>query len=418
MVSEMVKGGERAVMRCIALGKPPYSDSALGLTRTYLSPAWLASLEQLSVWMMDAGMRVRRDEAGNLIGRYEGVKENLPALMIGSHIDSVPMAGHFDGPLGIMLGIEAVALLSADNQRLPFAIEIIAFGDEEGSRFSDAMLTSRAVGGAALPDLQSIMGRDGVSLSDALRQNGLDASKFANAARQADQLIAYLEAHIEQGPQLEAQGLPLGIVSGIAAQLRMQIDVIGIAGHAGTTPMTLRHDAVTGAAEMILMIETYANAHSDNLVATVGRIEVTPGASNVIANRLSFTIDIRSLDLNMRDSAAQNINKNMQQIAERRELSLETKTLFDLKPSPSDPMLTQILRDAVEATGQQPYMLASGAGHDAIHMASLCPMTMLFIRCAGGISHNPAESVEISDVDAALKAILTFINLLKGKYCE
>jgi allantoate deiminase len=411
-----VASGARAVARCIALGVPPYSDSADGLFRAYLTPAWAATLDKVTEWMRDAGMGVRRDAAGNLIGRYEGQTAAAPALMIGSHIDSVPMAGHYDGPLGIMLGIEAVAVSHQMGRRLPFAIEVIAFGDEEGSRFPAAMITSRAVGGTTATDLESIRDKNGVSLSDALAVHGLNAAQLGDAARARGDVIAYLEAHIEQGPVLEAAGLPLGVVTGIAAQLRLQVEVTGMAGHAGTTPMGMRRDAVAGAAEMIGAIEAAALAHGNDLVATIGKIEAFPGAANVIAQRARFTIDLRSGSLTQRNTAAANIAAKLEAIAARRGLSVSLATLFDLSGCASDDALTELLCRAVAATGQTPMKLVSGAGHDAISIAPLCPTAMLFIRCAGGISHHPSESVDPADADAALLVISAFIDLLEADY--
>jgi allantoate deiminase len=244
---------------------PPFSDSGEGLTRTYLSPAYHAAQDQIGAWMAEAGMAVRRDAAMNLIGRYEGKAQDAPALVIGSHIDSVRNAGAYDGPLGIMLGIEAVAALSSSGVHMPFAVEIYAFGDEEGSRFPAAMLTSRAVAGTLDPAALDMADRDGVRLADLV-----DLAAYPSAARKPGEVMAYLEAHIEQGPVLEAEGLALGTVIGIAAQLRFEIEVGGTAGHAGTTAMGLRRDAVAGMAEMVLAAEAVAKAGPADLVATVG----------------------------------------------------------------------------------------------------------------------------------------------------
>ena len=405
----MVSGGARAVARCDALGVAPYSDMAHGLYRGYLTTAYAAAQEALAGWMAQAGMAVRRDAAANLIGRYEGTLPGAPALLIGSHLDSVRDGGRYDGPLGIMLGIEAVAALHQSGRRLPFPIEVIAFGDEEGSRFPAAMLTSRAVAGTLALDALNLADADGVSLAQA----GVNLSDYLSAARAT---LAYLEAHIEQGPVLEAEGLAVGTVTGIAAQLRYQAIVKGMAGHAGTSSMPLRRDALAGAAEMILVIEGIARADASDLVATVGRIEAMPGAPNVIAGEVRFTIDIRSSDAARRDRAAEAICDALAGIADRRDLDFAIQRVHDLPASPCDVALMDLMDAAIAAVGHPVRRLVSGAGHDAMVMAALCPTAMLFIRCRHGISHNPAEHVDPADVDVALQVMLGFIDRLGATF--
>jgi len=418
-------GGARAVARCDALGVMPYSDTPDGLFRGYLTPAYAAAQEAIAGWMIEAGMTVRLDSAANLIGRYEGGLDS-PALLIGSHIDSVRDAGRYDGPLGVMLGIEAVATLDVADRRPDFPIEVIAFGDEEGSRFPASMLTSRAVAGTLDPGALAVTDRDGVTLDDALldyrrsvagwqSKRGAEMAfggieGFGSARRAAP--LAYLEAHIEQGPVLESEGLALGVVTGIAAQLRYQIDVRGVAGHAGTTTMELRRDALTAAAEAVLAVERIARRGAGDLVATVGRLSAAPGAANVIPGQVDFSIDIRSGDQGVRNEAATAILAELDAIAARRCVSISAERVQDLAASPCDPRLTVWLADAVAAVGLPVRRLVSGAGHDAMVMAALCPTAMLFIRCAGGISHHPAEQVDPADADAALAAMLGFIDRL------
>lgn len=410
VAADLAGGGARAVARCEALAAPPFSDSAEGLTRTYLSPAYRAAQEQLAAWMAEAGMAVRRDAAANLIGRYEGQTAGAPALVIGSHVDSVRNAGVYDGPLGITLGIETVAALSSGGVRMPFAIEVYAFGDEEGSRFPSAMLTSRAVAGTLDPAALEVTDRDGVRLGDLL-----DLAAYPSAARPPGDIIAYLEAHIEQGPVLEAEGLALGTVTGIAAQLRFEIGLSGTAGHAGTTAMNLRRDAVAGMAEMVLAAEAVATAGPPDLVATVGVVEVPSGAANVIAGRSRFTLDVRAGDPAVRDRAADAILRQFRGIAGRRDLGLSVRQVHDLPASPCDPALMDLLDAATEEAGHRPFRLVSGAGHDAMIMAALCPTAMLFLRCRGGVSHNPAEHVEPADAAAALEVMSGFIRQLGAK---
>ena len=408
----MVSGGARAVARCDALGVAPYSDMAHGLYRGYLTKAYAAAQEALAGWMAQAGMAVRRDAAANLIGRYEGTLPGTPALLIGSHLDSVRDGGRYDGPLGIMLGVEAVATLQQNGQRPPFPIEVIAFGDEEGSRFPAAMLTSRAVAGTLALDALDLVDADGVALAHA----GVNLSNYLSAARAPGSTLAYLEAHIEQGPVLEAEGLAVGTVTGIAAQLRYQAIVRGMAGHAGTSSMPLRRDALAGAAEMILAIEGIARADASDLVATVGRIEAMPGAPNVIAGEVRFTIDIRSGDAARRDRAAEAICDALAGIADRRDLDFAIQRVHDLPASPCNVALMDLMDAAIAAVGHPVRRLVSGAGHDAMVMAALCPTAMLFIRCRHGISHNPAEHVDPADVDVALQVMLGFIDRLGATF--
>ncbi|WP_226015840.1 allantoate amidohydrolase [Novosphingobium sp. FKTRR1] len=403
-------GGARAVARCDALGLAPYTDMADGLFRAYLSPAYRAAQATLAEWMAQAGMAVRQDAAANLIGRYEGTTPAAPALIIGSHLDSVRDGGRYDGPLGIMLGIEAVAALNDAGRRMPFPVEVYAFGDEEGSRFPAAMLTSRAVAGTLDAAALAVVDADGVALADA----GVDIGAYLSAARRSGEVLAYLEAHIEQGPVLEAEGLAVGTVTGIAAQVRYRVQVTGQAGHAGTATMPLRRDALAGAAEMILAVERIAASAASDLVATVGRIEAQPGAANVIPGAVTFSLDVRAGEQARRDLAASEICAQLQEIARRRSLGVEVALVHDLPASPCDPALVDVMDAALAAAEQPSRRLVSGAGHDAMVMAALCPTAMLFIRCRGGVSHNPAEHVDPADAQIALAVMSGFIDRLGG----
>lgn len=412
----MVTGGTRAVARCRALGAAPYSDVPDQLFRAWLTPAFARTQATVAGWMRDAGMAVRTDAATNLIARYDGATPDAPALVIGSHLDSVHDAGMYDGPLGVMLGIECVAALHAAGRRLPFAIEVHGYGDEEGSRFPAAMLTSRAVAGTLDPDALALTDAVGITVAAALRSYGSDPDRLADAARAPADIIGYLEAHIEQGPALEAEGLALGTVSGIAAQCRYAVVLTGTAGHAGTTAMPLRRDALAAAAEAILAVERIGTGGAADLVATVGRIDAAPGVANVIPGEVAFTLDIRALDAVVRDAAATAILDAIADLADRRGIDVAAERVHDLPASPCDPDLTDLLAAAMVARGHPDRRLASGAGHDAMAIAALCPTAMLFVRCRGGISHNPAEHVDIGDVDAALDVMIGFIDLLGDRH--
>ncbi|PPU39793.1 allantoate amidohydrolase [Xanthomonas arboricola pv. populi] len=405
--------GARAVARCDALGVSPYSDSDTGLFRAWLSPAHRAALAAVRGWMQAAGLQVRLDALGTLVGRYEGTRPGAPALLIGSHLDSVRDAGRYDGPLGVMLGIECVAALHARGRRLPFAVEVLAFGDEEGSRFPASMFTSRAVAGTLAPQaLDGVIDADGLDVAQALAAWGLDATRLAEAARRPHEVVGYLETHIEQGPVLETEGLPVGIVTGIAAQLRLQATVHGHAGHAGTCPMPLRRDALAAAAECVLAAEAVARADGGDLVATVGRLALRPGATNVVPGQATFSLDVRAGEAAVRDAAAAEIRHRFAAIAVARGVRIELEPVQDLPASPCAPELVARLERAVAAQGVAPRRLVSGAGHDAMVMAALCPTAMLFVRCAGGISHHPAEHVDAADADVALAAMQHFIEHL------
>lgn len=401
--------GARAVERCDALGVAPYTDMEDGLYRSYLSPSYSEAQKALRGWMEEAGLNVRLDPAGNMVGRYEGTCDG-PPLIIGSHLDSVKNGGRYDGPLGILLGVECVATLQAQGRRLPFPIEIYAFGDEEGSRFPAAMLTSRAVAGTLDLAMLDISDREGMSLADALETYSLSRDGYGTARH--GPALAYLEAHIEQGPVLEAEGLPVGTVTGIAAQLRYAVEVTGCAGHAGTNSMALRRDALAAAAIMITQAETVARAGSVDLVATVGNLEVFPGAPNVVPGAVRFTLDVRAGTNADRDSAAAAILAAFDAIAAERQVGCNHTVLQDLAASPCAPTLVDAMDDAIADAGVVPFRLVSGAGHDAMIMADLCPTAMLFIRCAGGISHNPAESVTAEDCQTALQVMQRFIEKL------
>jgi allantoate deiminase len=412
---DVLAWGARAKARCDALGLPPYSEVEGQLTRRFLTPAHAAALTTLSEWMADAGMSVRRDAAANLIGRYEGETPGAKALIIGSHIDSVRNGGRYDGPLGIMLGVDVVEALHRAGRRLPFAIEVVAFGDEEGSRFPASMSCSRAIVGSLDPSALAMKDADGVSVAQALAAFGGDPDAIAAAARRPEDVLAFLEAHIEQGPVLEAEGLALGVVTAIAAQKRLMVRIEGVAGHAGTTPMALRNDPAPAAAEAMLALERICRAGADGLVGTVGRMTALPGAFNVIPGAVEFSMDIRAETSATRDAAVEAVTAEIQAIADRRGLRAEITLMQVLAESPCDPSLMGLLEESLSDLSLPARRLPSGAGHDAMVMADLCPVAMLFIRCEGGISHNPAEAVSEADCALAAQAMLHFIDKLERR---
>jgi allantoate deiminase len=408
--------GARAKARCDLMGVSPYSEVEGMLVRRFLTPAHDEALRTLTFWMEEAGMSAWRDTAGNLVGRYEGETPGAPALLIGSHIDSVRNGGRYDGALGVMLAIDVVEALSAAGRRLPFAVEVIAFGDEEGSRFPASMACSRAVAGTVDPSVMEMTDGEGVSLAEAFAVFGLDPTRLTEAARKPGDIFAFLEAHIEQGPVLEAEGLALGVVTAIAAQQRLMVRFTGMAGHAGTTPMNLRRDPGPAAAEAILALERICAAGRDGLVGTVGRITALPGAFNVIPGAVEFSMDVRAEVAATRDAAVEAVTAEIETIAARRGLEVSVTLMQALAASPCDPGLTALLEKAVAATGQAPRRLPSGAGHDAMVIADLCPTAMLFLRCEGGISHNPREAVTEADCAVAAQAMLGFVQRLSEQF--
>ena len=404
--------GEEAVRRCDLFKCHPFSDEAGALTRRFLTPAHRAVIAQLSAWMRDAGMGVRLDPAGTLVGRYEGAGSG-PALLIGSHIDTVRDAGAYDGMLGVMLGLGVIEHLHRTGQRFPFAIELLAFGDEEGSRFPASMLGSRALAGMTLDDPALTQDEAGMTLAEALRDFGLDPAAIAQAGRSRDEILLYFEPHIEQGPVLEAEGLAVGIVTGIAAQTRLSVEVLGEANHAGTTPMPLRRDALAAAAEAMLALE--AIARRCNIVGTVGAVQAFPGLGNVVPGRASFTVDIRAPCAEVRDAAEEEFRDALAAICTARGVSAEVTLHQRLAPCFCDDEAQALLAESLRDLGLRPFWLASGAGHDAMSVATLVPVAMLFIRCAKGISHNPAEFVLAADVEIAAQVMLAFLTRLAAR---
>ena len=385
-----------------------YTDQPGKITRLYLSRAHREAAATLTQWMAAAGMSAAVDPIGNVVGRYEGSEPNARALLIGSHIDTVRDAGRYDGNFGVLAGLTCIEEFAKAGTRFPFAIEVIAFGDEEGVRFPSALTGSRAMAGEFDPNVLDGRDESGVSLREALVAFGGDPLRIGAAARRPQDVIAYIELHIEQGPVLEASHAPIGIVTAISGASRFEADVIGTAGHAGTAPMNMRADALTGAAEMILAIEALAQ-RTPTFVATVGEIEVLPGSVNVVPGEARFTIDLRAPTDDVRERAAEVLATELSTIANRRGLRIVLKQTHQASAAPCDDRLIKAFSRSVTRAGLDLQLLPSGAGHDAMAMARLCPMGMLFVRCAGGISHSPAESITVEDAGCALGVLMDFV---------
>ena len=379
------------------------------LTRIFLTREHRAAAERILGWMREAGMRAHLDAIGNVCGRYEGAAAGAPCLMLGSHYDSVRDAGKWDGPLGLITAISCVADLNKRGKRLPFAIEVTGFADEEGVRFASTLLGSRAVAGTFDEGVLSVRDADGVAMRDALKDFGLDPDRIGAAARVRRELLAYLELHIEQGPVLEQQELPVGVVTAIAGATRLAARLTGMAGHAGTVPMALRRDALAGASECIGAIEAFCRTDADGLVGTVGYIHASPGATNVIPGEVSFTIDIRAPTDMHRKRAVADIVRQIEAIAKRRKLSLQLDVTHENRTAPCATWLQAQIADAISAEGFRVFELPSGAGHDGMAMIDIADVGMIFVRCRGGISHHPDEHVEPADADAGARVLLRVI---------
>jgi allantoate deiminase len=396
----------RTIARCREIAD--YTEISGEITRRFLTPPMHGVHTLLRDWMGAAGMTVHVDAVGNLRGLWPALTAKSPRLLIGSHLDTVPNAGAFDGILGVVLGITIIEELQG--KRLPFSIEVIGFSEEEGVRFSKPFLGSLAVLGKLDATSLALKDQDGISVAGAIRAYGLDPTQLP-AAVLSDDVFAYLEFHIEQGPILESQEQSLGVVEALVGQTRMQFVFNGQANHAGTTPMHLRHDAMVAAADWIVAVEDYASSHQ-GLVATVGKVEVSPGAGNVIAGQVVASLDVRHANDNTRNAAVAALTTAAEAVSAKRHVQVTTCTQLEQPAVPLDRHLTDILHNAATRAGFPCHTMTSGAGHDAMILAPTIPSTMLFLRSPRGLSHHPDESVLPQDVEAALATALEFLTLL------
>jgi len=382
------------------------------LTRRFATPALAQAGDLVLGWMRDAGMTAGRDAIGNVAGRWEppGLPAGAPTLMFGSHLDTVRDAGRYDGMLGVLV---ALAVVESVRERSgpPFALEVLGFADEEGVRYGTAYLGSSVVAGTFDRSALDRRDADGIAMADALAAFGGDPAALETARRDPADLLGYVEVHIEQGPVLEAEDLPVGVVTGIAGQTRAEVVFTGAAAHAGTVPMALRRDALAGAAEWIGAVEARGRA-VDGLVATVGEATVAPGASNVIPGRVALSLDVRHFDDALRDASVADLRARAEEVAGARGLHAAWTEVQATGAVTCSPGLARALETAVEDTGVRVVRLPSGAGHDAAVMARICDVAMLFVRCAGGVSHNPAEAVTAADVAVAIDVVRGLVDTL------
>jgi allantoate deiminase len=402
--SEIPKRAEEVIARCRKLAS--FSEDVGSTRRTFLSPPMHDCHREITHWLEPLAIPVRVDAAGNMRASYPGTRTGAPILLVGSHLDTVPNAGAYDGVLGVAL---AVSLLeSLDGRRLPFAIELVGFSEEEGVRFGVPFIGSRALVGRLDEELLCLQDARGVSVRKAIEEYGLAPTKIPQAVLNGNYL-AYVEFHIEQGPVLEQLALPLGVVESIAGQSRLEFAFFGRSNHAGTTPMHLRYDALAAAAEWITAVEHKAQS-TTGLVATVGSLEAKPGATNVISGEARLTLDVRHSSDKIRLDAVKDLVKQAQEIAERRGLTIQSNTLMEQSAVPMNPFLVAEIERAIVKTGCAPHRMMSGAGHDAMILAEKVPAAMIFLRTPGGVSHDPAESVIVEDIE---KAIACGLHLLE-----
>jgi|SRR5208283_1060010 len=397
---------EEVVARCKRLAS--FSEDAGSTRRTFLSAPMRDCHREIGDWLTAAGAEVVVDAVGNLRGFYSAAESGAPRLLIGSHLDTIPNAGAYDGVLGVVL---AAALLETLNgRRLPFGIEVVGFSEEEGVRFGTPFIGSRALVGGLDEELLNRQDANGISVRTAMENFGLRPAEIPRAVL-GDGTLAYLEFHIEQGPVLDSLGLPLGVVETIAAQTRMEFVFLGRANHAGTTPMHLRHDAVAAAAEWIIAVERTAQSYPE-LVATVGQIAVKPGTINVIPGEARLTLDLRHESDDTCAGAGEALVRLAEEIARRRGLTLRRRVLLSQRAVEMDPFLVEQTEEAIRKIGCQPHRMISGAGHDAMILAEKVPAAMIFLRSPDGISHDPAESVNLADVAKALECGLQLLDQL------
>ncbi|HZV65736.1 MAG TPA: allantoate amidohydrolase [Telluria sp.] len=392
-----------------------WSDAEDGLTCAYMTPAHQRTAAQLAEWMREAGMEVRIDAVGNVVGRYLSHDADARTLMTGSHYDTVRDGGKYDGRLGILLPIALVRHLHQRGERLPYHLEVVGFAEEEGVRFKSTFLGSTAIVGQFDMALLDQLDADGIGMRQALTDAGHDVNAIPAIARDPASLLGFVEVHIEQGPVLLERGLPLGVVSAIAGSSRYLVELTGLAGHAGTTPMTMRKDAAAAAAEIVLMVEQRCGA-GDALVGTVGQLQVPNGSVNVIPGHCRLSLDIRAADDAVRLAAVGDVLDAITAICARRQVDAEIRQVVSAAAAPCAPWLMDPLGAAIEAAGLPRCDLASGAGHDAMAMARVTDVAMLFTRCGnGGISHNRLETMTADDAEIAAQVLLGFLRRLRPR---
>ena len=413
-MDEYLRMAERIVARVEELAT--ISEEQNSITRTFGSPAFIRGRNRIEAWMREAGLETRVDNIGNLRGKFVGSHPEAKTFVIASHIDTVVNAGKWDGPLGVIAGIDLIDEVRLKKTAVPFHIELIAFCDEEGVRFHTTYLGSKVVAGAFEDFLLERTDAAGTTLGQVIEAMGGDVTHLDYDSIPSENWLGYLEIHIEQGPVLYEQNLSVAVVDAIAGQHRIEIAFKGMAGHAGTVPMPMRQDALCCASEFVVAVEKYAQEHQDKLVATVGKLKISNAASNVIPGEVICSLDVRSADEKVLESAVQHLGIVCSSISTRRKIEMNWTLVQSTKPVECDAALNRLLAQAIEETGVPVTALVSGAGHDAVPVSAVAPVTMLFVRCYKGISHNPLEGVELKDIEATLMTADKFIDILIKKY--
>jgi allantoate deiminase len=411
---EYTRRAEIVMQRIEALAA--ISEEAGVVTRTFGTPAFIQGRNLVQSWMQAAGLQTRVDSIGNLRARLVSSRPDAKTFVIASHIDTVVNAGKFDGPLGVLLGLDVLEQLRTQQIALPFHIELIAFSDEEGVRFHTTYLGSKVVAGSFDKSLLQKFDATGITLAEALAAMGGNADQLDADALPAADWLGYFEAHIEQGPVLYERHVPVAVVTGIAGQQRVELTFSGMAGHAGTVPMNMRQDALCAAAEFVLAVERFGLENKASLVATVGKLHISHSASNVIPGEVVCSLDLRSADPQRLATAYEHLHELATSIGRQRNVGLSWNLVQQGPPVACDAEMNSLLGAAIAAAGYEVIPLVSGAGHDAVPISAVAPATMLFVRCYKGISHNPLENVELPDLAAALHVTDQFVSLLITKY--
>ena len=402
----MTTRAEKIISRIDALAA--LSDQPGMISRVFGTPAFVSASNMFVQWFTEAGLSTRIDNIGNVRGRLTCSTANSKTFVIASHFDTVINAGKFDGPLGIVMGLDIIEQLIAEKIELPFNIELIAFSDEEGVRYHSTFLGSKVVTGTFDETLLNKKDNREIPLSQAITEIGGDVAKLKRDKIPTGEWLGYFEIHIEQGPILFEAGIPVAGVSAIAGQKRATITCVGEAGHAGTVPTNMRRDALCCAADCILQLEYFAKTHV-NIVATVGTLHISNAASNVIPGNVEFTLDVRSDDEDALDTAWHDIRSLVTSIGHKRNIDTQLDLVQSSLPVKCDYTLNFLLKRAIAELGYEVKELVSGAGHDAVPISAVSPVSMMFVRCYKGISHNPAENVEIKDIEAAITVADHFI---------
>ncbi|MCW3112971.1 MAG: allantoate amidohydrolase [Segetibacter sp.] len=392
------------------------SEDPKGITRTFGTAAFVEGRDKVADWIKEAGLETRIDSIGNVRGKLSCSQPNAKTFVIASHIDTVVNAGKWDGPLGVIMGLDLVEQLIQTEAELPFNIELIAFSDEEGVRFHTTYLGSKVVTGSFDKHLLGKKDASGIMLKEAIATMGCNISDLQKDAIEADTWLGYFEIHIEQGPVLYERNIPAAVVTSIAGQRRIEITFEGMAGHAGTVPMDRRNDALCCAAGFVLQTEKYAIENKERIVATVGKLNIVNAASNVIPGEVVCSLDVRSADETDLNQACGHLQNLCNKISEARNIKTRWKLIQQTAPVSCDKDLVNLLSHSIAQENLETISLVSGAGHDAVPVSVIAPVAMLFVRCFKGISHNPLEDVELKDIEATVKISDNFIQNLIKKY--